>query len=437
MSIKTIEQKPGLNISRRGFLKASAAVCAVTAVPTVLTGCGKVHYPPGDCLAPFKNAPAPSENIVFDSALFGPIKVKNRLVRSATSFNAAGEYGQPTQKLLDVYADLGKGGVGTIITGMYDTGLIVDNENFREEDLEAHRKVPQVIHQNGAAAIQQISHQGSQLKGISDEDLFSLNRLSDLEIEQTIEHFVKNTDRSKRMGFDGVQLHGGHGYLLSEFLSSAMTRRADKWGGTTENRFRVVGEIIKRSKEKNRDFPIFIKINAYDFQEDGMREPEAVKIAKLLEKAGCDGIEVSCGVSKDGFSILRVPEFPAEALTKIGPYRDRSSLVKLLVSTLGPLQVGMYTPLYNYNVCAAAEVKKSVSIPTMVVGGIRALSDIQTIIHNDLADFVSMGRPFIIEPGIVNSLENGDLAESGCINCGFCIFGGFSKDVKCYYGEIS
>ena len=87
------------------------------------------------------------------------------------------------------------------------------------------------------------------------------------------------------MGFDGVQLHGAHGYLLSAFLSPAQNRRADKWGGSTENRFRVIGQIIKRSKKKHGDFPIFIKVNGYDFQENGMREPEAVKIAKLLETA--------------------------------------------------------------------------------------------------------------------------------------------------------
>ena len=105
----------------------------------------------------------------------------------------------PPKKLLNIYSELGKGGVGTIITGMHDTGLLLDSETFRDEEIEAYRKVPQVIHQNAAAAIQQISHRGSQQKAVSDESIFSLNRLSDLEIERLIEHFVKNIEISNRL----------------------------------------------------------------------------------------------------------------------------------------------------------------------------------------------------------------------------------------------
>jgi len=404
MDTKLIENKWEQSVSRRGFLKVSAAACAVAATPTMLVGCKTVKYPPNDCLAEFQGSGLPTGKAVFETAMLGPIKVKNRLARSATTFSATDEFGRPTQKLLDVYSELGQGGVGTIITGMNDNGLLLDDETFRDEDMDAHRKVPQVIHQYAAAAIQQISHRGSQKGTRSDENLYSINRLSDLEIEQLIQQFVRNIDRSKQVGFDGVQLHGAHGYLLSEFLSPAQNRRTDKWGGSTEKRFRVIGEIIKRSKEKCPDFPIFIKINGYDFQQDGMREPEAVKIAKLLEKAGCDGIEVSSGVGKDGLSTIRVPEVPVDALLAFGPYKDRSIISKYLVSIIAPYRIGMYTPLYNYNVCVAAEIKKNGATPVMVVGGIRSYKDMQTIVANDLADFVAMGRPFIIEPAIVNTL---------------------------------
>jgi 2,4-dienoyl-CoA reductase-like NADH-dependent reductase (Old Yellow Enzyme family) len=379
----------------------------------------------------------PAGKKVFETDFFGPIKVKNRLVRSATTFGATDEFGRPTQKLLDAYSELGQGGVGTIISGMGDSGLLLDDETFRDQDMDVHRKVPQVIHQYGAAAIQQISHKGSQIKGSSDESLYSLNRLSDLEIEQLIQQFVKNNDRSRQVGFDGVQLHGAHGYLLSEFLSPAQNRRTDKWGGSTENRFRIIGEIIKRSKEKHSDFPIFIKLNGYDFQENGMREPEAVKIAKLLEKAGCDGIEVSCGIGRDGFSTVRMPELPVDALQELTPLREKSSIAKLILSMIARYRITSYTPLHNYNVCAASEIKKNVNIPVIVVGGIRSLQDMKTIVGNNLADFVSMGRPFIIEPGIANSLKNKSQTESGCIDCGFCLLSASINDVKCYYGEVS
>jgi 2,4-dienoyl-CoA reductase-like NADH-dependent reductase (Old Yellow Enzyme family) len=437
MDTKLIENKWGQSVSRRGFLKYSAAACAVAATPPMLVGCSKsVNYPSNDCLAESGSVSTPAGKKVFETDFFGPIKVKNRLVRSATTFGATDEFGRPTQKLLDAYSELGQGGVGTIISGMGDSGLLLDDETFRDQDMDVHRKVPQVIHQYGAAAIQQISHKGSQIKGSSDESLYSLNRLSDLEIEQLIQQFVKNNDRSRQVGFDGVQLHGAHGYLLSEFLSPAQNRRTDKWGGSTENRFRIIGEIIKRSKEKHSDFPIFIKLNGYDFQENGMREPEAVKIAKLLEKAGCDGIEVSCGIGRDGFSTVRMPELPVDALQELTPLREKSSIAKLILSMIARYRITSYTPLHNYNVCAASEIKKNVNIPVIVVGGIRSLQDMQTIVGNNLADFVSMGRPFIIEPGIANSLKNKSQTESGCIDCGFCLLSASINDVRCYYGEV-
>jgi 2,4-dienoyl-CoA reductase-like NADH-dependent reductase (Old Yellow Enzyme family) len=425
-------------MTRRGFLKTTAVSFAVMGAPVILTGCkaNTIHYPAENCVTPFQGRQSLSGKKVFESASFGPIKVKNRIVRSATSFHDVDTFGRPTERLLDIYSDLGQGGVGTIITGMTDNGLLLDDEKFREEDMNLHRKVPELIHRYGAAAIQQISHRGSQVKGLSDESIFSLNTLSDLEVEKLIEHFVKNIERSKRMGFDGVQIHGAHGYLLSEFLSPAMNRRTDKWGGSTENRFRVVGEIIRRSKEKFADFPIFIKINAYDSQKKGMREPEAVAIAKLLEKAGCDGIEVSCGVARDGFSTLRVPEIPMDAILEFGPVKDRSALTQYLVSKFGPSMINLYTPLFNFNVCAASEIKKHVTIPVTAVGGIRKLGDMETIVQNGLSDFVAMSRPFIIEPGIVNGFMKQSQAESGCINCGYCFIGVFSNDVRCYYGEI-
>jgi len=437
MDTKLIENRWRQSVSRRGFLKFSVAACAVAATPPMLVGCSKsVNYPPNDCLAEFGSVSTAAGKKVFETASFGPIKVKNRLIRSATSFRATDDFGRPTSKLLDLYSELGKGGVGTIITGMEDGGLMVDNTIFRDADMDAYRKVPQVIHQYGAAAIQQISHKGSQIKTSSDENLYSLNRLSDLEIEQLIQQFVKNIDRSRQVGFDGAQLHGAHGYLLSEFLSPAQNRRTDKWGGSTENRFRIMGEIIKRSKEKHDDFPIFIKINGYDFQENGMREPEAVKIAKLLEKVGCDGIEVSCGVGRDGFSTVRMPEPPLDALQELTPLREKPAMRKYIISIVARYRITSYTPLHNYNVCAASEIKKNVNIPVIVVGGIRSLQDMQTIVGNNLADFVSMGRPFIIEPGIANSLKNKSQTESACINCGYCLLSASIKDVRCYYGEV-
>ena len=144
MDTKLIENKWGQRLSRRGFLKFSAAACAVAATPPMLVGCESktVHYPSNDCLAKFRGVSTVSGIKVFETASFGPINVRNRVIRSATSHLMMDEFGRPTSKMLDLYSELGQGGVGTIITGMEDGGLMVDNTIFRDADMDAYRKVP-------------------------------------------------------------------------------------------------------------------------------------------------------------------------------------------------------------------------------------------------------------------------------------------------------
>ena len=133
MGNQFLEHGMTYNITRRGFLKTTAATCAVMGAPVLFTGCKSktIHYPADDCLLPFRTNPALSNKNVLEPAFFGPIKVKNRIVRSATSFHDIDEHGRPTGKLLDIYAELSQGGVGTIITGMTDGGLLLDDETFR------------------------------------------------------------------------------------------------------------------------------------------------------------------------------------------------------------------------------------------------------------------------------------------------------------------
>ena len=137
--------------------------------------------------------------------------------------------------------------------------------------------------------------------------------LAEGEIEEIIDNFVKAIERAKRAGFDGVQLHAAHGYLLSEFLSPYSNHRQDQWGGTTENRFRIIGEIYDRARRVVGDYPLLVKLNAYDGRKGGMRVDEALRVARLLEESGCAAIEVSCGTTEDGMYMTRGPKLPIDA----------------------------------------------------------------------------------------------------------------------------
>jgi 2,4-dienoyl-CoA reductase-like NADH-dependent reductase (Old Yellow Enzyme family) len=423
-------------LSRLDFLNLSAAAAlGAVAVPGI-TGCGPVTTK-ADCLGTNDQAAAAGVKMTFEASRIGSIRLKNRIIRSAVTMNGYDSLGRPTGGLLRHYEDIASGGAAAIITGMRDTGMVIEDFRYRDDYYRDYKKVPDVIHRYNIPVIQQISHYGGR-GSLMEKKYFSVTDMKESDIEAIIAGFVRAIGITKRLGFDGVQLHAAHGYALSQFLSPAVNRRSDRWGGSTEKRFRVVREILLRSREAVKDFPLMIKINAFDNQRNGMRTEEAATIASLLEQAGFDAIEVSCGVVDDGFNTIRVPSIPNEALLRFTEYRRLPPFIKSLIPFITPVIVKRYEPLYNYNVCAAGEISKKVKIPVIVVGGIRKIDDIGAILATGAAGYVSLGRPFIIEPDIVNRFRKEAHAKSACINCGYCFMAakGYPTPVRCFYGSL-
>jgi 2,4-dienoyl-CoA reductase-like NADH-dependent reductase (Old Yellow Enzyme family) len=215
-----------------------------------------------------------------------------------------------------------------------------------------------------------------------------------------------------------------------------MNKRSDQWGGTTDNRFRIVREILSDARKAVGDYPILAKINAYEKSKDGMDIKEAVRTSKLLEEFGCDGIEVSSGIVEDGFwtarggfpfDIIAEDDFRLKGLPKMVKPIIRVSLEKRFASP---------EPYELFNLSSAERIKKEVNIPVIVVGGIKKSVNIKAIIENDKCDFVSMSRPFIIEPDIVNKFKEGSQTESKCIYCNYCLIGMETHPLRCYYGKL-
>lgn len=394
---------------------------------------------------------------IFEQTSLAGIKLKNRIIRSATHEGMADEKGLPTEKLKKLYVRLAKGDVGAIITGnavIQANGknslvamTMIDNDN----SIPAYQKITDAVHEYGTPIIMQIVHCGrqtrSKLTGLPTvapsaiRDAFYSEdvpkELSEDEINEIIGNFVSAVIRAKQAGFDGVQLHLAHGYLLSEFLSSYSNRRKDRWGGSTENKYRIIGEIFKRAREKTGDYPILVKLNAYDGRKNGMRIEEAVRIAQMLEKSGCAAVEVSCGVVEDGLSTMRGEKLPADAAMKYNfKYKNLPGLVKAIAKPVIKAFMKQPKPLLKYNLDAAIQIKKSVNIPVIVVGGINNINDIHDMIENSHMDFVSMCRPFIIEPDIVSKFKKGTQTKSKCIMCNYCMIIAEEQPVKCYYGKL-
>jgi 2,4-dienoyl-CoA reductase-like NADH-dependent reductase (Old Yellow Enzyme family) len=388
---------------------------------------------------------------VFTKSKIAGMELKNKIFRSATYEGFSDREGRPTQKLSDMYIKLAKGGVGAIITGLIGVQrngrsgfqmCMMDNDNL----IDDYKKINTLLNEYGVPLIAQLAHGGGQCDRMASGG-FNLapskkyygvvNKfsqvLSEKEIIAIIDSYINAIQRAKNAGFAGVQLHAAHAYLLSEFLTGGLNVRKDKWGGSTENRFRIISEIMKGARDRVGSYPILAKFSAYDNLKNGIREDEAVQLAVMFQKAGIDALEVSCGAN-DGLSTIRTKNIPYDAIID-NKFKIKSEIMKAFTKKLIPLLLKRYDPIYNFNVDIAEKIKQNIDIPVIVVGGIRNINDINSIISGKKADYVSMCRPFIIEPDLVNKFREGKQDTSKCIDCCYCMFREGSSPVKCYYGR--
>lgn len=395
--------------------------------------------------------------MLFKETTVSGITVKNRIIRSATHDGLADENGAPSDKLIAKYENLAKNEIGCIITGYaavsrngvspYPRMMKI----FDDGVIGKYKELTDAVHRHGVPVILQIAHCGRQTssKAIGLQKVAPSNvlhafypdkakELTEDEIYGIIDDFVSAAVRAEKAGFDGVQLHGGHGYLLHDFLSPYGNRRKDGWGGSLENRCRIVELIIKGIKEKT-DIPVWIKLSAEDNRKGGMNIGDSVEICKKLEKAGCDAIEVSCGTVQDGMNTMRSELMPMDAVFK---YREPcASFPKLLnkialpaANLINPL-IKQPKPLENFNVENASIIKKNVSVPVIAVGGIHRAGEMENILSEGKADFVSMCRPFICEPDLAKKLKNGQ-SEAKCIMCNYCGLVIEKEPTRCLYGKV-
>lgn len=395
--------------------------------------------------------------MLFKETVISGIAVKNRIIRSATHDGLADENGAPSDKLISKYEQLAKNGVGCIITGyaaVSRNGVSPYPRMMKIYDdsvIGKYKELTEAVHRHGAPVILQIAHCGRQTssKAIGMQKVAPSNvlhafypdkakELTDSEINAIIDDFIAAAVRAEKAGFDGVQLHGGHGYLLHDFLSPYGNRRKDSWGGSLENRCRIVELIIRGIKEKT-NLPVWIKLSAEDNRKGGMNIGSSVEICKRLEKAGCDAIEVSCGTVQDGMNTMRSELMPMDAVFR---YREPcASFPKILkkislpaANLVNPL-IKQPKPLENFNIANAEIIRKNISIPVITVGGIHKVSDMEKILAECKADFISMCRPFICEPDLAKKLANGQ-QEAKCIMCNYCGLVIEKEPTKCLYGKV-
>jgi 2,4-dienoyl-CoA reductase-like NADH-dependent reductase (Old Yellow Enzyme family) len=214
--------------------------------------------------------------------------------------------------------------------------------------------------------------------------------LTDKEIEDLIDAYVATAKRAVTAGFDGVQIHAAHGYMASQFISPYTNKRKDKWGGSLENRMRFPLEIYRRFRSVlGEDYPIAIKLNSEDFLAGGLTIEDSSTIARALSSEGIDAIEISGGMGESGAQIIRM---------KIKEETDEA-----------------------YFLSNAKMFQERIHCPLILVGGMRSPALMEKLIANEDIDMISMSRPFIREPDIVNKWKQGNLKKVDCISCNGCL----------------
>jgi 2,4-dienoyl-CoA reductase-like NADH-dependent reductase (Old Yellow Enzyme family) len=349
--------------------------------------------------------------------LFQPMRIKNmdlanRFVRSAT-FDRSDEYGHVTPELVQNYSTLARGGVGLIVTGLttvHLNGAVAPFQTSIADDaaIQSFKELTNAVHHRGAKIAMQLAHAGrnsAYTKDANDgpalapsviqEDPYfhatNYRALIEQEIWGIIEAFGDAGQRAKTAGFDAVQVHAAHAYLPSQFLSPFTNKRTDRWGGTLENRLRLHCEICHAIRRNvGEEFPILIKLGVQDGFSGGLELTEGKKAAYLLTQAGFDAIEVSQGLRG---AVYAETEFRAgiNSPNKEAYFRQWSK-----------------------------EVKECVDVPVMLVGGLRSMEVMADIVQNGEADFVSMSRPLIREPELINLWKTGTKRKAACISCNQC-----------------
>ena len=395
-------------------------------------------------------------SVLFEKTTIKGMELKNRLVRSATHEGMADRNGFPTQDLFRLYERLAKGGVGLIITGfafVTPDGMcpFVGMQGIdTDEHIPRYRELVQVVHENGARIAMQIAHCGRQTtreavgtepigpSAVKEKSLFVRPReMTEEDIERIIEAFAQAACRVKEAGFDAVQIHGAHGYLVNQFLCPHTNIRRDRWGGSLENRMRFVRTIYERCRQQvGDDFPILIKINGNDNMKDGLKIEESAVMAQMMGEMGFDGIEVSCGIMEDGYSTLR-GNVPVEVILGEWPmYRDKNPLFRFIMKHFGRRIIKPPPMNQAYNRESARIIKNKVKVPVFLVGGITDPTRMEEIIEKRDADYISLCRALIADPSFPEKIRSGSRDLSKCIHCNLCGAYMISRPLKCYYGKI-
>jgi 2,4-dienoyl-CoA reductase-like NADH-dependent reductase (Old Yellow Enzyme family) len=382
----------------------------------------------------------------FKPCQLNTLSLKNSFIKSAT-YEGMYDNGLPNKKLLKHFVTLAKGNVAlsTISYG----AVSPEGRTFKyqmyisEESVLKLSEIAREVHNAGGKISIQLTHCGFFSKNTEIKKPLAPSRvfnaygfLSGLAFSRamSIEDMKKIKDdfanaalKIKNAGFDAVEIHMGHGYLLSQFLSPWCNKRKDKYGGSIANRSRFPLEVLKNVKEKvGDDFPVLAKLNLSDGFKNGFTLEDCKYVSLELEKFGCSAIVLSGGfTSKTPFYLMR-GSIPLKGMIKNGS----SFAEKITMALFGPMIIKKYDFEPNFFLDQAKEIRKTVKLPLVYLGGVDSKEGIEEILDAGF-NFIALGRPLIHDPNFLLKLERNEITKSGCTRCNECVVEMDRGGVRC------
>ena len=388
------------------------------------------------------------ESPIFTPVTIGPVTLRNRVIRSAAFENMA--YGNsPSQDLYDYHVAVARGGVGmtTLAYAAVDrSGLSFDGQLWmRKEIVPDLRRITDAIHAEGAKASIQLGHCGNMTRrstcgcmpvgasgGFNMYSPTFVRSLKVNEIHDLVKAFGNAVNLAREAGFDCVEIHAGHGYLISQFLSPYTNRRHDEFGGSLENRMRfmrmVISEVMKAAGD---DIGVIVKMNMHDGFKKGMQRAECLEVAKELERLGVHAIVLSAGfVSKAPMEVMR----GAMPLKTLAHYMDMKKFwwLKAALLTIGRLLIPTVPYREGYFLEDAMQFRQVLKLPLIYVGGLISKDKMEEVLAAGFQG-LQVARALVHDTDFVNKLHSGEITCSGCKHSNYCIGRMYTLEMRCHH----
>lgn len=391
------------------------------------------------------------DSLLFTPATIGPLTLRNRVIRAA-AFEGMGKDNAPTQQLIDYHTSVAAGGVGmttVAYAAIVQSGLSFPTQLWLKSDFVPElRRMTDSIHKEGAAASIQMGHCGNMshkyicgclpISANSGFNLYSptfVRGMRTSEVKQMVKDFGKAVHVAHDAGFDAVEVHAGHGYLLSQFMSTWLNHRKDEYGGSFENRLRFTKEAMDQVMDAatQHGMAVLVKMNMRDGFKGGMELDESIEVAKLLEASGAHALVLSGGyVSRAPMYVMR-GAMPIKTLTHYMPF----GYLKVGVGMIGQWMIPPVPFQEGYFMEDAEKFRQVIKIPLVCLGGMTSRAIIEKALGKGF-EFIGMARALIQDPAFVNHMREaeakgyGSAFRSKCKHANYCIGRMYTLDMSCH-----